>query len=373
MIAIVGSFLPSPNILRPCNLWGNLRNKRREFPLSALASTSWQQNVDSFRECGVTFSNVGDSYVVRLALDNGSAAKLILPNGLITSFKAQMWHGATMELLHTTVSTSENGGGGAVIQGGLSLALAFENDAGVSWSPNAWALHRVNGTPQDSIQVELISTSEEGINTQVKHIITLRPDLLTSEVLVSNLSTSSLRLTGSAICHLTVSTPDATYALGLQGSDFFIRPPFVPNSSIIIPPDFDTSGQDPSKSSAFDKLFTIWDARNAKNDVESMAKDIKEELEGEEDDNYKHLTEKLSRIYTSAPRSLTIIDRGRRNSVAVNRNGFKELYMFSPGSEHEWYNKYSYICIGHSALIEPIILNAQSEWRGGLQLLNPNF
>ncbi|KAI3471486.1 hypothetical protein Pfo_028136 [Paulownia fortunei] len=359
MMAIVYSCLPSPNFIshptinvavknisvRPCNLSGTIPflSNKRDFVLPAVSSTSCPQiDVDylesEFRARGVTFSGIGDSCVVRMALENGTAANLMLPSGLITSFKAQM----------------ENGG--AVIQGGLSLALGCENDAGVSWSPNAWVLHQVNGTPQHSIQVELISRSEEG-SAEVKHIITLGRDLLTSEIQVSNSSTSSLHLMGSAICHLAVSTPDATYAVGLEGSDFFIRPPFAANFN-------------PRKFWAFNKLLSIWDARNW--NVESSVKDIKEELEGEEEDNYKHLTEKLSRIYTSAPRSLTIIDRGRRNSVTVKRNGFKELYMFSPGSEHEWYNKYSYICIGHAALLEPIILNAQSEWRGGLQLWNPN-
>ncbi|KAF6154064.1 hypothetical protein GIB67_018986, partial [Kingdonia uniflora] len=50
------------------------------------------------------------------------------------------------------------------------------------------------------------------------------------------------------------------------------------------------------------------------------------ENEGEEEDNYAQLTDKMSRIYTSAPRKFTIIDRGKRNSVIVGRDGFDELY-----------------------------------------------
>ncbi|GFP84172.1 hypothetical protein PHJA_000560900 [Phtheirospermum japonicum] len=187
--------------------------------------------------------------------------------------------------------------------------------------------------------MELMSTTQDGA-AQVKHVLTLGRDFLNSEVVVTNLTASStFRLTGSSVCHLAASTPDATYALGLQGSDFFTMPPFAGDFSIVPPR------------------------------VNSTARPGFGE---EEEDNYKHLTKRLSGIYTSAPRHLTIIDRGRRNSVSVERNGFKELYMFSPGSEHEWYGKYSYICIGHAALLEPIILNPQSEWRGGLQLWNPN-
>ncbi|KAK4413106.1 protein NDH-DEPENDENT CYCLIC ELECTRON FLOW 5 [Sesamum alatum] len=385
-MAIVNTCPPFPNFIseptnisvRRCSTVPYLSNKRP----AAVASISCPHiDVDylesELRARGVTFSGIGDSCVVRMELENGNSANLMLPTGLITSFKAQMWHGRTMELLHTSVSPSptENAGAGALIQGGLSLSLGCRNpDDGVSWSPNAWALHQVNGNPQDSIEVELISRNEESHAQVIKHIITLGRDLLTSEILVSNSSTASLHLMGSVTCHLAVSTPDATYAVGLEGSDFFIRPPFVADFNII-PREFTKrSNQDPRKFWALNKLFSKSDARkwNVEDDAESLMRDVKEDLEGEEQDNYKHLTQKLSRIYTCAPRDFTIIDRGRRNSVTVRRNGFKELYMFSPGSEHEWYDKYSYICIGHAALLEPLILNAQSEWRGGLQLWNPN-
>jgi len=65
--------------------------------------------------------------------------------------------------------------------------------------------------------------------------------------------------------------------------------------------------------------------------------------------------------------------QGRRNSIEVGRDGFDELYIFSPGSRHKWYGKYAYVCVGQSALLEPIILSPQSEWRGLQQLHNPNL
>ncbi|KAL2531209.1 Uncharacterized protein Adt_04560 [Abeliophyllum distichum] len=166
----------------------------------------------------------------------------------------------------TFSAVSEGENDGAVIQGGISLAFNCQNDRGGSWSPNIWALHQVKGTPQESIQVELISRNSE-CNVEVRHVINLQQDVLISEILVSNASTSALRLMGSFISHLT----------------------------------------------------------------------------------------------------------GRRNSVVVRRDGFNELYMFSPGSRHKWYGKYSYICLGQAALLQPISLNSQSEWRGGQHLHNPNF
>lgn len=100
---------------------------------------------------GVTFEGIGDSCVAKMGLENGSTATLMLPSGLITSYKAPMWHGGNVELLHTSVSEEENGG--AVIQGGVSLALNCCGDDEVSWTPSNWALLNIRGNAQETIQV----------------------------------------------------------------------------------------------------------------------------------------------------------------------------------------------------------------------------
>ena len=99
---------------------------------------------------GVAFEGLGDSYVVKMGLENGSLASLMLPSGLITSYKAPMWHGGTLELLHTTVTEEQSG---ALIQGGVSLALDCESDGGISWSPSSWILQDVRGNAEELIQV----------------------------------------------------------------------------------------------------------------------------------------------------------------------------------------------------------------------------
>ncbi|KAF4346466.1 hypothetical protein F8388_023324 [Cannabis sativa] len=38
-----------------------------------------------------------------MALENGSTSIVMLPSGLITSYKAAMWHGGTDEMLHSSV------------------------------------------------------------------------------------------------------------------------------------------------------------------------------------------------------------------------------------------------------------------------------
>ena len=134
-------------------------NNRREFPIPSVASIPYQPiNVDylegEFSGHGVTFEGIADSYVAKMGLDNGSTATLMLPSGLITSYKAPMWHGGTVELLHTSVSKGDEGE--PVIQGGVSLALNCEGDNEVSWSPSNWALRDIRGNSKDSIKVSLI-------------------------------------------------------------------------------------------------------------------------------------------------------------------------------------------------------------------------
>nr|XP_028948347.1 protein NDH-DEPENDENT CYCLIC ELECTRON FLOW 5 isoform X2 [Malus domestica] len=324
-------------------------SKKREFPAASVAASSsisfpYQPpiNVDyleqEFSGHGVVFKAIGDSCVAKMELDNGSKAIMMLPSGLITSYKASMWHGGTVELLQSSVSGSEeNGVGGAAaaiaIQGGVSLAFDCSSEVGqqVPWSPTNWALHQITGNPQDHIQVELISTDSEDM-IEIKYIITLKQDVLISEIVVSNSTSSSLQLTGSILSHLTISK------LWQQ-----------------------MAGWGPNNQNDGKQADTNQRGNN------------EEEMEGEEDDNYKHLREQMSRIYTSAPTDFTIIDRGRRNSVVVGRDGFDELYMFSPGSSHEDYGKYAYICVGQSAVLKPIIVHPNESWRGGQRLYNPNL
>lgn len=59
--------------------------------------------------------------------------------------------------------------------------------------------------------------------------------------------------------------------------------------------------------------------------------------------------------------------------MSVGRNGFDEMYLFSPGSEVEIYSKYSCICVGQAAILKPIILSPEDVWRGGQYIHNPNL
>lgn len=104
---------------------------------------------------GVAFKAIGDDCVARLSLDDGSSAVLMLPSGLVTSYKAPMWHGARMELLQTVVTKGEDGGG-AEVRGGVCVDVSMEGEGEngrVSWRPRDWAVRDVRGDSGDSVQV----------------------------------------------------------------------------------------------------------------------------------------------------------------------------------------------------------------------------
>lgn len=150
---------PRPYLTHTPIQWNN---RKRDFRLPSVASIPYPPiNVDyletEFNGHGVSFATIGDSCVVKMKLDNGSLVSLMLPSGLITSYKAPMWHEGLLELLHTVVSEAEDGGG--FIQGGVSLALKCESDDGVAWSPSDWALHDVSGGAEEFIQVHILTTN----------------------------------------------------------------------------------------------------------------------------------------------------------------------------------------------------------------------
>ena len=128
--------------------------------------------------------------------------------------------------------------------------------------------------------------------------------MLRSELIVSNNEQTAIQLKGSVLSHLTVSTPEATYAIGLEGSDFYSRAP-CSSSYSIVPPDYG-QGSGSGLGRTLNGILSGWGKSKEKESEEEV-----EGEEGEETDNYKQLTEEMSRIYTSAPRNFTIIDRVR--------------------------------------------------------------
>ncbi|KAI0507303.1 hypothetical protein KFK09_013425 [Dendrobium nobile] len=107
--------------------------------------------------------------------------------------------------------------------------------------------------------------------------------------------------------HLTVSTPDATYAVGLQGSNYSKK---AKSSEFSIIPPTDLSNVQSSSAffrslalKGFDGLFSVWGT------TKQQDGEKEEEEEKEECNDYFQMNEISSRIYTSTPAEFTVIDR----------------------------------------------------------------
>uniref|UniRef100_R7W2J0 Uncharacterized protein n=1 Tax=Aegilops tauschii TaxID=37682 RepID=R7W2J0_AEGTA len=308
---------------------------------------------------GVTFEAVGDSCAVKMAVRNGSAAHLLLPSGLVTSYKPAMWHGAATEVLHTTVG--EGPGGRPVIRGGVSMDFRCARDGPSPWSPGgAWSLRAVRGGPTGSISVELVSVEPPGSGDGAEASI-LPPDYYATAP----------------------SSPQPRWVS--KGLDMLLSGGGGGQSAPRAAPEPDGEEDDNYKHLTAElcrvyrhapREFTVidrgLDMLLSGGGGGQSAPRAAPEPDGEEDDNYKHLTAELCRVYRHAPREFTVIDRGRRNSVCLSRRGFEELYVFSPGSKYEWYGKFAYVCIG-PAMLEPVVLPPGATWQGAQCIRNPNL
>ncbi|EOA38104.1 hypothetical protein CARUB_v10009573mg [Capsella rubella] len=241
---------------------------------SAAASPAFPIDVEYLRRefsgHGATFQDIGETCIAKLKMDNGSSANVMLSRGMVTSYKVRVWHGGKVELLHTWVEQEEED---VVIRGGVSSAFtSSDSDDEI----NEWRLHGISGDSKDCVQMELRRSDKKIKEIEMKQIICLREETLSIEIFVTNKGSSPIRLKGcSLVSYLTVSTPEATYAVGLEGSDFVETTPFLPRFGMV-------QGEEEEERSGFG---------------------------GEEESNYKQLNEEMSRIYTCAPKSFTVIDR----------------------------------------------------------------
>ena len=114
-------------------------------------------------------------------------------------------------------------------------------------------------------------STDSGNMVEVKYIVTLQEDVISSEIVISNSKSSSIRLTGCVL------------------SDFGQKNEFGSTQLL--------------------NQIAFWRSGSQNNDDEKNSNQrSEEEIEGEETDNYKHLRDQMSLIYTSAPRNLTVID-----------------------------------------------------------------
>ncbi|KAH9331127.1 hypothetical protein KI387_003235, partial [Taxus chinensis] len=269
----------------------SLTTKPSSVSYSMLNDAEYLEN--KFGGRGLKFSRNRGTCLVQMTVENGSSARLVLPHGLITSYEPLMWHGGYVEVLHTIASANS-------LQGGIGLILNNAQD-GSSWSATDWVVHSVSAKPKDAIQVTLRCCNGDGM-LSVKYVVTLYDKVLTTAVLVENISSSPVELTSSIMTHLTASTPDGAYAIGLKGCSYCTEPPLPSEFNIV------SNIREESKPSPGWSLMQNLFGKKEKRELETGDAGVESKWVVENDD-IAHLRNKMSRVYSTSREQMRFNDK----------------------------------------------------------------
>jgi hypothetical protein len=136
--------------------------------------------------------------------------------------------------------------------------------------------------------------------SEAQYAVTLSPNLISSELSITNNSSSPRHITGCILNHLKASTPDATYLIGMQCSSYFTCEPIMSEFAISLP-----SASKTGMGWAEKGLDGLFGKRIG--DISGKIRDEGEEIE--EESNYVHMTEESSQFYQNTPREFTVLDR----------------------------------------------------------------
>lgn len=121
---------------------------------SSAAPISADVHEERFGQKGVSFKDAAGLSIVELKIENGSSARIVLQTGVVSSYKAAMWHGGVEEMLHTQVSASGIAQG-PVISGGIVLSVSeFEKaEESLLSTDQCWNVEEVTSDPSQYVQV----------------------------------------------------------------------------------------------------------------------------------------------------------------------------------------------------------------------------
>ncbi|BBN14485.1 hypothetical protein MPTK1_6g12140 [Marchantia polymorpha subsp. ruderalis] len=329
---------------------------------------------EKFGRQGVRFVDVAGTPATELKLRNGSSARMLISGAQITSYKANMWHGAQEELLHSVRSDSGNSTSTS-IRGGIVLSFSQLKDPLSSILPSSsspWRVEAVECQPSEYAQMTLTNYSypEVGVglsprgSLQFKYVVTLFDDSLSVALVVSNTGSVPVDFTGSIISHLGVSSAGGAFAVGLKG----YRYRSLGKQK--------QSGFDASK--ILSQIWKPWGAPDGNRGTlveEKSGRDARQELEDGkwtvESEDYSQLQAGMDRLYTTPPESFSIMDRGKRRSLVVERHGFTEFCLSNPGPDSQLRDWNKFVCVGPTQSCQSVRLYENREWRGAVTLLNP--
>ena len=112
----------------------------------------WSEEVAlRFRAKGVKFVEVAGYRIVKMRLSEGSSARLVLQNALVSSYKSRMWHGGLEELLYTAVVPGRGELERPSTFGGVGVRVWEGEDA--DFATACWNVENLESNPGMFVQV----------------------------------------------------------------------------------------------------------------------------------------------------------------------------------------------------------------------------
>eukprot|EP00250_Pteridium_aquilinum_P002091 c12294_g1_i1 orf=82-1398(+) len=350
---------------------------------------------------GLQFSDVAGMIVLELKLNTGTAVRLLLHEGRVTSYKCRLWHGSVEEFLHTDVSESapnksaEDTNGDTsrspveplappqnlFIIGGMASSLADSLPPHLPLFEDNWIVESVQVNPDEQIQVTLRCIDEGRGSWQflLQNVITLTNRYLAFAVVVTNNDKKPMMFTGSVSTQLAIRATEAICCVGLQGCKYY-------SPSLAAQKAAQSNSMVHSLAGTFRRFmqpFQLGESKEkdtADNIVVPM-KGTNEMLEKSASHSYQEptnwfmekpkalvsLTNGVHKVYSNAPQQVRITDQGFRRSLLFESHGFENLEVSSPDSDGDR----PFVSIGCSSILSPVTLDPKNTWRG-VQVLIPD-
>ena len=108
-----------------------------------------------FGQAGVKFVEAAGYRIVEMRVNEGSSARIVLQNAVVSSYKSRMWHGGLEELLYTVVVPGEDESQRPTTVGGVALRV-WEVEAGSESNlaaTDCWDVENVSSNPAQYVQV----------------------------------------------------------------------------------------------------------------------------------------------------------------------------------------------------------------------------
>ncbi|KAJ7514268.1 hypothetical protein O6H91_23G036000 [Diphasiastrum complanatum] len=351
-------------------------------PAESKKDNSWAESLQKkfAGSKAVRFQQKGNLVMMELKAEKGSTARMLLPQGLITSYKPSMWHGGFEEMLH--IETSEVDGVPKA-EGGIGLNFSYadgEPGSILSESSQIWELEDILEEPSGTVQVMLMcripGCGKQGHDVLSLHyIVTLSQTMLASAIAVSNIGRSTMKFTGSVFSYVALSDIEGTYVVGLKGCRYSSVP---------------TASESTKKYNIFHAIGQIWSDKINKN--QNKLEDISfssQQLGTDhatfvprgmndlmdwavEKEDYAGLSDGMKRLYMMLNDSCMLLDRGKRRSLVFRRVGFSDLWLCNPGRKSGKRDWDKIACIGPASAHQPVVLEPGQEWRAAQVIQNLN-